>query len=516
MGEGSLFDRLLGAVREVADLEAAAALLEWDQQTGMPAGAAGVRGEQLATVARLAHERFTRPEIGEWLAALAPFERQRSEQDPDSFEAALVRVVQREYDRARKLPPQLVHALSKATSQAFHAWVAARRDGRFEPFRPDLERVLDLCRQKADRLGWREERYDALLDLYEPGYTAADVQDLFDQLAPGLRALLDRIGARADRIPPDLLRDADGGYPEAAQEALSRRALEAIGFDFGHGRLDRSAHPFTTAIGAPDDVRLTSRYERADFAPSLYAAIHEGGHGLYEQGVPAAMRGTPLASGASLGVHESQSRLWENIVGRSRAFCGFLLPVARQVFAAAAHPDAPLARLDADGLYRAVNRVQPSPIRVEADEVTYNLHILLRFELERRLVRGDLAVADLPEAWNEAMQRYLGFRPAGDAEGVLQDVHWAHGLFGYFPTYALGNLLAAALWRRILSAHPDTEARLAAGDCAGVLDWLRTHVHAHGAKHLPKEIVRRVTGEPLAAAPLLSYLNDKYSALYGL
>jgi carboxypeptidase Taq len=495
VGERDLFDRLLAALREVADLEASAALLEWDQQTGMPPAGAEARGRQVATVTRLAHERFTRPEVGEWLAGLDGFERGH---DPDSFEASLVRVTRRDYERAVRVPPDLVHALAVATSEAFHAWVQARAEDRFEPFRPHLERVLSLTAQKADCLGWRNERYDALLDLHEP---------LFAELHAGLRPLLDGIRARAEPAPADALR---GDYPEELQERLCVRVLEAMGFDFARGRLDRSAHPFTTSIGGPDDVRVTSRYDRWDFAPSLYAAIHEGGHGLYDQGFPRDLRGTPLAAGASLGVHESQSRLWENIVGRSAAFCRFLLPLARQTL------DGRLPELDPDRLYRAVNRVQPSPVRVEADEVTYNLHILLRFELERSLLRGDLRPADLPGAWNEAMERYLGLRPPGDAQGVLQDVHWAHGLIGYFPTYALGNLLAATLWRQAAAELPDVEARFARGDFRDLLAWLRQRIHVHGAKHLPQELVRRATGGPLSAGPFLEYLRAKYGALYGL
>jgi carboxypeptidase Taq len=498
------FERLLAALREVADLEAASALLDWDEQTVMPPGAAEVRGAQGATVSRLAHERFTRPEVGEWLEALAGFE---AAHEPDSFEASLVRVARREYGKAVRVPSELVHALSQATSRAFHAWVEARRADAFGDFRPHLERVLELVREKADHLGWQGERYDALLDIYEPGYTAADVAELFAELHAGLRPLLDRIRAAGDGGDGEPLR---GDYPEPAQEALGHRVLEAMGFDFRRGRLDRSAHPFTTSIGAPDDVRVTSRYEPADFAPALYAAIHEGGHGLYEQGIPQALRGTLLGTGASLGVHESQSRLWENLVGRSRGFCTFLLPLLREAF------PGQLSGLDAAGLYRAVNRVRPSCIRVEADEVTYNLHIMLRFELERALVRGDLPPADLPAAWNEAMERYVGIRPPGDPDGVLQDVHWSHGLFGYFPTYTLGNLLSAALWQRAGTELGDPEAAFAAGNFAPLLGWLRGQVHALGATLTPKDLVRRVTGGPLQSSPFLAYLEKKYTALYGV
>ena len=497
-----LLQELLSILHEVWDLRSAAAVLGWDQETYMPPQGVPDRAEQLATLARWSHQLFTAPRVGELVRRL---EERYGQLPPDRFETALVKVTGRLWRRASRIPPRLAAEVAQAASVATHHWVEARREGRFSRFAPHLERNVRLARAVAECVGWQQDLYDALLDEYEPGMTVREVEALFAPLRRGLVALARAIAPRQDRLSDDVLR---GDFPTAAQEQLSRRMLEAIGFDFDRGRLDRSPHPFTTAFG-PGDVRVTTRFNPGHLAEGLLSTLHEAGHALYEQGLPAAWRRTPLFDGASLGVHESQSRLWENLVGRSREFWSFLLPMARELF-----PQ--LAGADPQALYRAVNRVMPGPIRTEADEVTYNLHIFIRFELERELLAGRLAVEDLPAAWNARCEAYLGLRPASDREGVLQDIHWAHGSFGYFPTYTLGNLLSVQLYRRALEERPDIPQAVARGDFRPLLEWLRQAVHRHGATLLPGELIRQATGQPLGAEPYLSYLQEKYGKLYGL
>ncbi|HEY8395060.1 MAG TPA: carboxypeptidase M32, partial [Thermaerobacter sp.] len=481
---------------------AAGALLSWDEEVYMPPGGAEARAEQKATIGRLAHELFTAPEVGEWLEELREWE---ASLDPDSTDASILRVTRREYERARRVPPDLVAELLRASSQGYHAWVEAREQRRFAPFAGALARLLELCRQMADALGYEEERYDALLQGHEPGMKTSQVRALFARLKEGLLPVVQAIAERSGRVRDDFLHQS---FPEDRQWQATIEALRAIGFDFNRGRQDRSIHPFTTAF-SPGDVRLTTRIDPGCFGPAFFASLHEGGHGLYEQGFPDEFRRTPLADGASSAVHESQSRLWENVVGRSREFWTFFFPRLRELF------PAQLEGVDAEAMYRAVNRVQPSLIRVEADEVTYNLHIMLRFELELALLSGDLAVEDLPGAWNEKMKEYLGLVPADDLQGVLQDIHWSWGGFGYFPSYALGNLMALQLWEKALADEPDLPERIAAGDLTGVLAWMREHVHRHGAKYEPLELVQRATGRELSPEPFLRYIRRKYGELYG-
>lgn len=419
------FKELLEILATVADLERASAVLHWDQETYMPPGGAVDRAASLATLARLGHETFVQPRVGQLLERLA----EKTAGLPyDSFEASLVRVTQRLYRRAVKVPPRLAAELAEAASLATDAWTRARAASDFRAFAPHLERNVRLVREVADCIGYEEHRYDALLDEYEPGMRLSQIRPLFErlraELVPLVRAIVERAGAVDDAI-------LHQPYEESAQWELCLEALRAMGFDFRRGRQDRSPHPFTTSFG-PADVRVTTRIDPHDFTSALFSTIHEGGHALYEQGVPEELRRTPLFNGASLGVHESQSRLWENVVGRSREFWRFFLPRARARF------PRQLGGADVETIYRAVNRSMPGEIRTEADEVTYNLHIFLRLELEVELLEGRLAVADLPEAWNAKMEAYLGLRPRDDARGVLQDIHWAHASLGYFPTYTLG------------------------------------------------------------------------------
>ena len=501
---------------EVFDLNRAAAVLEWDQETYLPPGGAEARATQVATLRRLAHERFTDDAVGAWLEAADGETEGLDEDHPDR---ALVRVTRRDWARATRLPSALVAALAEAKGHALDAWKAARAASDVGRFAPHLQRILDLNREQAERLLplLQEERaaegmtlsdeplYDALLDAYEPGATTDEIAAVFADLRAHLVPLVEAI---ADRPPPDdaLLRRR---YPEAAQWAFGLEVARALGYDLDRGRQDRSAHPFTTAF-ATTDVRITTRLDEAFFPTAFFGTVHEVGHALYEQGVDPALDRSPLADGTSLGVHESQSRLWENQVARSRAFWTFWLPRAQAHF-----PEAH-AGADAEALYRAVNRVAPSLIRVEADELTYHLHILLRFEIERELVAGRLAVADVPDAWAARMEAFLGLTPPSDADGCLQDIHWALGAIGYFPTYTLGTLMSAQLFEAARRDLGDLDEAFARGEYRPLLDWMRQHVHRWGRVRSARQILQETTGGPLSAAPWLAYAREKFGALYGL
>lgn len=484
---------------EIADLGHAAAVLEWDQLVHMPAGGAAGRGEQLATLRRLAHERLTSPALA---AALAEAE---ARPGLGAQSRAWLRVARRERDRAARVPAALVAELSRAGTAGYFAWVEARRRSDFAGFAPSLQRLLDLTRQYADALGHGGQRYDALLAGHEPGLRTERLQGLFTELRQALVPLIAAIAAR----PP--LPDAALRRPlaEAAQQRAGEAAITAFGYDWGRGRQDRSVHPFSTSFGS-GDCRITTRVDAADFAVAFYATLHEAGHALYEQGLPEAWSRGPLGQAASTGVHESQSRFWENCVGRSAAFWQHFAPLL-----GALAPEA-FAEATPDALYRASNVVRPSLIRVEADEVTYSLHVALRFDLELRLLSGDLAVADLPAAWNDGMEQALGIRPQADREGCLQDVHWSGGSFGYFPSYTLGSVLAAQWLQSMGASLGDPAALIRRGEFAPILAWLREHIHGRGAVLQPEELAAEVTGGPIAAAPYIRYLRAKYTELYGL
>jgi len=492
---------------EAADLEAAAAVLSWDQETFMPSGGAAARSRQLSTLQRLAHDAFTRDDVGALLEELAP---QVEGEDPlASDDAALVRVARRDYERKRKLSSELVARLARASSEAKEAWKAARADDDFDAFAPHLRRLVDLNREKADALGYGSGQeatpYDALLDEYEPGARTADVAPLFEQLRDDLVPLVDAI-SDAEPIDDACLR---GAFAPDAQQAAGEEVIRAFGYDFQRGRQDRSAHPFTTAFST-GDVRLTTRFDPQFFGTGFFATLHEAGHGLYEQGVAPELEHTPLAEGASLGLHESQSRLWENLVGRSRAFWRGYFPTLTE------HFPQQLSDVSGNAFYRAVNKVEPSLIRVEADEVTYNLHVMLRFEIERALIEDRLAVDDLPERWNAAMDDYLGVTPSSDADGVLQDVHWPMGAFGYFPTYTLGTLMSVQLFRQAQADLGDLDEQIAQGRFTPLLKWLREHIHRHGRKLQAADLLERVTGETLSAEPWMNYAREKFGALYDI
>jgi carboxypeptidase Taq len=494
---------LLDHTRETALLSTSAAVLHWDQEVMLPPGGAEWRSRQLSLLARLAHERSTAPEVGAWLAACEA-DSTLAAAAADDLAAANVRELRRDYDRATRLPSSLVAELAAAESLAQHVWAEARAESDFARLRPHLEKLVGLQRDKARCLSLdRGEPWDALADGFEPGMNQKDLAALFAPLRQELVALIAGLGDRGTPPPTAFVQIA---FPPAHQEAFVRAVLTAMGFDFARGRLDRSAHPFCTGLGG--DVRLTTRFHRANVLDALGSTMHEGGHGLYEQGLAVEHLGTPLGEAVSLGVHESQSRLWENQVGRSRAFWQWCRPLARQ------HLGAWVDAFPAPELFRCANRVQPSLIRVEADEATYNLHVMVRFQLEVALLRGELPVGELPAAWNDAYRDLLGVEVPDDRRGCLQDVHWSCGLFGYFPTYTLGNLYAAQFFAAAERQLGELEPAFARGDFAPLREWLRTHVHQHGRRFTPDELCRRVTGAPLSSRPFLSYLETKLRAVY--
>lgn len=499
----AMFDLLCQQVRETALLESTLGLLEWDERTKMPHGAGSYRAEQIAHLTGMIHRRKTDPQLGEWLDALhaAPIG-----QDPHSDAGATIRELRRQYARLVKIPRRLVEELSRTAVLAQQRWVEARRDNAFPSFAPLLEQIVRLSREKADALGFADCRYDALLEDYEPGQTTAQVARALESLRAELVPLVSELADASRRPPVEILRRQ---FPVTHQKSLVRKAATAIGFDFARGRLDVTAHPFCCGAG-PSDCRITTRYDECFFPTAFFGVLHEAGHGLYEQGLRTDQYGLPPGAAASLGIHESQSRLWENFVGRSRPFWEHLLPTAQQAF-----PDS-LADVALDDFYFAINDVRPSLIRVEADEATYNLHIIVRFELEQALLNGELAVAELPAAWNEKYQKYLGIDPPSDAQGVLQDVHWSAALIGYFPTYALGNLYAAQLFESAERALGDLAAAFARGDFAPLLEWLRQSIHYRGQCYSAAELVEQVTGRALSHQPLLAHLRAKFRPLYGL
>ena len=488
------YQSLRNRFREVALLASTGAVLGWDQETYLPPGGVDFRAEQLAYLSGLGHRMSTAPEIGEWLKAC-----EDKGYAPESTEGTNVRGWRRSYDRATRLPAELVEEFSRTTSIAQSEWAQARKTSDFPRFRPHLEKLVDLTRQKADAWGWETCRYDALIDEYEPGANSARLAQVFAELGPQIAALVGPASEKSARIPKDTL---DGDYPVAAQQALNREIAEALGFDFQAGRIDTTTHPFCTGLG-PRDTRLTTRYDESDFTVSLYGVMHEAGHGLYDQGLNGGEWGLPAGSAISLGIHESQSRLWENHVGGSPEFWQHWLPRA-------AHHFPHLARLSPGTLSAAVSRVEPSFIRVEADEVTYDLHIILRFEIERALIEGDLPVADVPAAWNEKFGKLLGLKVPDDARGCLQDVHWSFGLFGYFATYTLGNLNAAQLMNRALSAVPGLAGSLAGGHYAPLLTWLRENIHRHGMTYQPDGLMEKATGEPTTGRHHFAHLKAKF------
>jgi carboxypeptidase Taq len=470
----------------------------------MPPRGAEQRAAQSSLLAKLVHQRFTSPRVGELLAAL---ERSELVRDPESDPAVNVRETRRSYDRATKLPTSLVEALARTAVLGEQAWGEARQKNDYPAFRPWLEKMLDLKRQEANCVGYASGNpYDALLDEYEPGATAAEIQQTFAALRGPLVDLVGRIVSSGRKAPVEIL---ERNFPAPAQEKLAREAAAAVGFDFTAGRLDVSRHPFCTGLG-PGDTRMTTRYDERYFGDAFFGVLHETGHGLYDQGLDPAHFGTPRGEAVSLGIHESQSRLWENFVGRGKPFWRFFFTEAKAAF-----PDA-LADVSLDQWHFAVNDVRPSLIRTESDEATYNLHIMLRFELEQALLREELSAADLPATWNAKMKDYLGVAPPDDARGCLQDVHWSGGGVGYFPTYTLGNLNAAQFFEQARKDLGNVDEQFARGEFAPLLTWLRENIHRHGKRYTAGQLIRRVTGKTLGPEPLMRHLRSKAEELYGV
>ena len=486
-------------LREIGKLSSSLALLHWDQRTHLPEKGHPARAEVIGKLAKMVFELSTSDALGHYLEEL------EKRDDLSELDRASVRVVGRDYRRYKAIPPDLFEEFAIARAESETAWEKARAESDFAAFRPHLEKMVDYSRRFAEYFGYEENPYDALIEEYEPGMTAAQLAGIITPLRERLVPFIKRLVEDGTRPRTDFI---SGEYAEDGQRQLSLRALEAIGYDFSAGRLDTTVHPFTIGVG-PGDVRVTTRFLPDDPFSGLYSSIHEGGHALYEQGIPDELRWTGLDDGASMGIHESQSRMWENMVGRGRPFWEYFAPLAGEVFPA-------FAKVSPEEIYRAVNVVEPSLIRVEADEVTYNLHIMLRFELEEGLINGRIAVSDLPELWNEAMDRYLGVVPEDDAHGVLQDVHWSGGMFGYFPSYMLGNLYAAQLYAKAQEEIPDLEGKFAAGDFSPLLSWLREKIHRFGKIYDPVDLLERATGEKPDPNYFVDYVIRKYSAVYGL
>jgi carboxypeptidase Taq len=494
---------LKARLREIADLGAAGAVLGWDQATYMPAGGAEARARQGAILSRLAHQRLTAPALGRLLDALQPY---ADSLPPDHDDACLVRVARRDFEKAVRVPAAFVARWSEHNSASYDAWTRARPAADFATMRPLLERSLDFSRRYAGYFAPYARIADPLIDGPDEGMTTASVLALFAELRAELVPIVRAIAGQ----PPADDRCLKGSFPEAAQMQFGLTVVKQIGYDLARGRLDKTHHPFCTRL-AGGDVRITTRVRQDDIGEALFSTLHEAGHALYEQGVGAELDATPLGCGASAGVHESQSRLWENMVGRSRGFWQHFYPKLRQVF-----PDR-FARVPLGTFYRAINKVERSLIRTDADEVTYNLHIMMRFDLELDLLEGRLEVKDLPEAWRARFVADFGITPPDDRDGCLQDVHWYAGAVGGgFQGYAIGNILAAQLYAAAVEAHPAIPREMAEGRFTTLAEWLRQNVYRHGRKFTPDDLVRRATGSPLRLAPYLTYLRGKYGELYAL
>ena len=501
------YDQLLAHTRQANLLGSTGSILGWDQETLMPPQGLAYRSKQLAQIARLTHQMTTDARIGEWLDACEAEASLTS--DPLSESAVNLRELRRDYDKATKLPEALVVEMSETTSQAKHAWAEARKTNKYEDFKPWLAKVVELNQRKAECFGWDEangEPWDALADHFEAGMTAASVAEVFTPLRKRLVALLgDILGSKTGPINAfnELKLRID------QQKAFVKAVSAAVGFDYDRGRLDESTHPFCSGSHC-NDVRMTTRFHEDNVNDALGSTLHESGHGIYEQGLPEAHIGTPMGSSVGLSIHESQSRMWENQVGRSRAFWAWCYPKLAEYFGDAT------ASLTEEQVYGGANIVNPGLIRVEADEATYNLHIMIRFEIERLLMKGDLGVDDLPAFWNEKYKEYLQVDVPDDTRGCLQDIHWSMGAIGYFPTYTMGNLYCAQFFEAAREALGDLDAMFAKGEFTPLREWLNDNIHAHGMRYRSPELVEHVTGKPLSADPLMRHLEGKLRPLYGV
>ena len=494
MTEDRKLARLQERLADVDDLKKTATLLLWDQRVMMPPGGSVARAEAFASVGRLTQERFVSAEIGRLLEDLRGLE---ESSDYDSFEASLIRVTRRDYEKATRVPPELVGEIRRAAALALTAWGPAKDESNFEALRPHLEANLELRQRYVECFDPPDETYDLLLDDYEPYMKTAEVREIFDELKRELLPLVREIGEAGD-VDDSFL---SGEFDPQRQREVGLEVARRFGYTDEQWRLDQTQHPFMSSPGF-GDIRLTSNF-RPDDLSSLFATMHEFGHGVYELGVDPSLARTPLGTGVSLGVHESQSRTWENLVGRSRSFWRFFYPRLQEAF------PAQLGGVDEETFYRAINKVHPSLIRIDADEVTYNMHIILRFELEQELIDSRLAVRDLPDAWNARMHEYLGVEVPDDARGVLQDMHWAGGSIGYFPTYSLGNVMSVQIWERAREDLGDLDERFEHGEFGDLREWLREHLYAMGRKFTPQETIERVTGSRIDARPYVRYLREK-------
>jgi carboxypeptidase Taq len=485
---------------EVADIGSAAGVLSWDQQVNMPPGGNEARGQQLATLSKIAQEKFITDEVGRLIDDL------KQEFDgAETDEAAMVRVAARNYDKAKRVPPSFIAEQAIVSSKAFEAWRAARGKSDFSIFQPHLEKVVEMVHKYISFFPTGEHPYDTLLDDYEPGMKTADVKAIFDSLRQKQVKLIKAI-ASSKQVKDDFLFKK---YNEKKLMDFGVDVITQFGYDWNRGRQDKAPHPFEATFSV-NDVRITTRFEADNPLATLFSTMHEAGHAMYEQGINPDYERTPIAGGTSLAVHESQSRMWENLVGRSYPFWEHFYPALKKTFSSQ------LDGVSLKSFYKAINKVEPSLIRVNADEATYNLHIMLRLELEIGMVEGTIAIKDLPEIWNTKMQEYLGITPPDDAKGVLQDIHWSGGAIGYFSTYALGNLISAQWWEKINKDIPNLSDQIRKGDFSELLAWLRKNIHRHGQKYEPQKLVEKVTGSKITPEPYVRYLTKKYSEIYGL
>lgn len=503
MSNEEAYKELIVKSKEVALIGSIASVLHWDEQTYMPRPGAAHRAEQAAYLSGLAHKKFVDSRVGELLNELI----ESSYMDnPESDEAVNIREIKDEYDKYVKLPQKLVEDISRETTLSQGVWAEARQKNDFMSFLPNLEKIFKLTLEKAEHLGYEKEPYDALLDIYEPGAKAEELAKVFGGLRDKLVPIVKDIAESANKPKVDIL---EREYSREKQQLFSEMAARQIGYSFDTGRLDVTTHPFTIGMG-PQDTRITTRYNLNHFGEALFGTLHEAGHGIYDQNLPAEHFGTPRCEPVSLGIHESQSRMWENLVGRGRPFWKYFFSIAQNMFREA------LADVPFEDFFFAINDVRPSFIRVEADEVTYNLHIMVRFELERAMTKGDIKLADLPAAWNEKFTNYLGITPETDSDGCLQDVHWSAGLIGYFPTYALGNLYAAQFFAKAKEDISDLEDQFKVGNFTALLDWLGKNIHNHGKKYSASYLCEKVTGKPLDPMYAINNLKAKFGELYGL
>ena len=497
------YERLLTLSRETSLLNSTMSVLDWDQKTYIPKGGVEHRGNQLALLSGMSHQKATAPEIGDLLKQL---DGSSLTKDPDGFEASNIREIKHSYDKLVKIPQSLVEEITKVTTVAHEVWADARKKSDFSIFFPYLEKIITLKHQQAEAVGYEKHPYDALLDDFEPGATIEQVAKVFADFREELVKLVKAVINSGKRPDTSILTRE---YPVDRQERFGKEVSAAIGYDYDRGRLDVTVHPFCTGIG-PGDVRITTRFNPNHFGQAFFGIMHESGHGIYEQGLNPESYGTPAGESVSLGIHESQSRMWENLVGRSKAFWKYFYPRAQKLY-----PEA-LGKVNLDDFYFAINESKPSFIRVEADEVTYNLHILVRFEIEQAFFGGDLSPKDIPAAWNEKFKNYFDIVPPDDAQGCLQDVHWSAGYIGYFPTYALGNLYASQFFGQAKKELGNLDEQFANGEFTKLKDWLREKIHRQGQRYRAEKLVQVVTGEPLSHRPSMDYLKAKYGELYGI